>query len=84
MMHSAKKNADKLMEWLYFGGSQTLSAYQIGDDLNWAEKVDPAHWKFNSQCNPYYEHGNYIFVHAGLNANMHLKEQNESRKVTLL
>jgi serine/threonine protein phosphatase 1 len=77
MMKEARISSERLKNWLYFGGSETLTSYGIGDDLNWADNVDPAHWEFISKCKPYFEYGNYIFVHAGLTANVPLHKQDE-------
>ena len=75
MMDSARDNAESAMEWLYFGGTQTLDSYHIGDVSNWANRIDPAHWAFIDACLPYFELDDFIFVHAGLEAGKQLEEQ---------
>lgn len=77
MMKSARLSQERLSEWLYFGGANTLDSYKIGDDINWANKVNPSHWKFIDACKPYVEIGNYIFVHAGLERHKTLATQNK-------
>ncbi|WP_196890130.1 metallophosphoesterase family protein [Aureivirga sp. CE67] len=77
MMKTAKIASDKLAEWLYFGGEETLDSYNIKDDLNWAKKIDSTHWDFIDNCLPYLEIGKYIFVHAGLESDIDLEEQNK-------
>ena len=76
MMNSATTLREKLLEWLQFGGAETLDSYNIGDDLDWPEKIDATHWDFIDTCLPYLEIGNFIFVHAGLEVDIPLEEQN--------
>ena len=33
MMTTAKASSERLMEWLHFGGANTLDSYNIGDDI---------------------------------------------------
>ena len=77
MMEKAKMSREWLIEWLYIGGTQTLDSYQIGDEPDWAKKVDRSHWDFLASCKPYLEKEPYIFVHAGLEAGKALEEQND-------
>lgn len=77
MMSTARSSNERLSEWLYFGGSQTLDSYKIGDDSDWVEKIDNSHWKFIESCKSYLEIGNFIFVHAGLEIGKELEEQNK-------
>ncbi len=77
MMKAAKLSSDRLKEWLYFGGKQTLDSYKIGNELNWFNKVNTAHWDFIDSCLDYLEIGNFIFVHAGLEKNKDLDKQNK-------
>ena len=39
--------------------------------------MDQSHWKFIDSCLDYLEIGNFIFVHAGLEKNKDLEEQNK-------
>jgi len=77
MMLTAKISNERLTEWLYFGGSQTLDSYKIGDDPNWMDKIDISHWEFINSCESYIEMNNFIFVHAGLEIGKTLEEQNK-------
>ncbi len=77
MMTTAKSSPERLVEWLHFGGSSTLDSYKIGDDQNWMNKIDKTHWDFIDSCLHYLEIGEFIFVHAGLERNMDLEEQNK-------
>lgn len=77
MMLAAKKSHERLAEWLYFGGSQTLASYKTKGDSNWVNKINKTHWEFIESCESYYEIGNFIFVHAGLEVGKTLKDQNK-------
>ncbi len=77
MMLTARLSNERLIEWLYFGGSQTLDSYKIGDESNWVNKIDESHWQFIASCESYFEINNFVFVHAGLEFGKSLKEQNK-------
>lgn len=77
MMKTAKTSPERLTEWLFFGGSQTLDSYNIGDDPKWMDKIDKKHWDFIDSCKRYHEINDYIFVHAGLEAGKKLEDQNK-------
>lgn len=77
MMQTSKNNKERLREWLYFGGAETLDSYKISDDPKWVQKVDKSHWNFMDNCKHYLEIGDYIFVHAGLEKGKKLKNQNK-------
>ena len=77
MMDAARASSDRLLEWLQFGGANTLDSYGIGDEPNWAEKIDQTHWDFIGSCRHYLEIGTFVFVHAGLEAGKRLEEQNK-------
>lgn len=77
MMLNAKTGYRGLTEWLRFGGAQTLDSYGIGDDPDWESKISAIHWAFLENSKPYYEMGDYIFVHAGLESGIALADQSE-------
>lgn len=77
MMQTAKAYPERIVEWLHFGGVNTLDSYKIGDDPKWMDKVGQAHWNFIDSCLPYKEIGDFIFVHAGLEKDKTLEEQNK-------
>ena len=78
MMLAAREAPDQLSYWLFFGGAETLDSYGIGDQPDWIEHIPLAHWKFMEEALPYYQEGEYIFVHAGLEAGKPLEEQNHN------
>ncbi len=70
--------------WLYWGGEQTLESY--GVDLGlisnltalqeaFADALPPEHFEFLMDLRLRYETGQYIFVHAGLNPDETLDDQ---------
>ena len=78
MMTAAKNSPEKNIKWLQnYGGNYTLDSYKIGDNPNWANEIDKPHWEFIDSCLPYLEIGKFIFVHAGLEPNKKLHEQNK-------
>lgn len=77
MMKTAKSSPEKLLDWLRFGGANTLDSYGIGDDPDWMNKVEKDHWDFIDSCLPYLEIGEFIFVHAGLEKYVDLNQQDE-------
>lgn len=76
MMMTARIDQDRLREWMFFGGSEVLDSYGIGDSADWADQIDKEHWHFLEDTLPYYEKDNYIFVHGGLETGRPLEEQN--------
>ena len=78
MMTAAKSSPQKYAEWVQnYGGFHTLYSYKMADNLNWMNHVDKKYWDFIDSCLPYLEIEEFIFVHAGLESNKHLDEQNE-------
>lgn len=78
MMTTAKSSPDIFAEWLqYYGGATTLKSYAISDHKNWSDKINKTHWDFIDSCLHYFEIEDFIFVHAGLEKNKRLDEQNE-------
>ncbi|OBX19667.1 MULTISPECIES: metallophosphoesterase family protein [Bizionia] len=78
MMTRAKSSPEIFEYWLEdYGGSLTLNSYKIGDNQNWMNQIDKTHWNFIDSCLPYLEIGEFIFVHAGLEKNKSLEEQDE-------
>ena len=76
MMESARTNADEYSRWTWFGGIQTLQSYGLAKESPWwVEKVPDLHWYFLDNALPHYELGQYIFVHAGLQAGISVAMQ---------
>lgn len=78
MMLKARESLEKLLEWRKFGGAETLVSYQVQDFKDWANNIGESHWEFLENCLDYLIIDDFIFVHAGLNPNKNLEDQNES------
>ena len=74
-MLRSRNNPRLFANWMFSGGKETLASYGTGDEPNWQEKVPETHWNFLESCQPYFEMGNIIFVHAGLESGVPLAEQ---------
>lgn len=61
--------------WLFNGGKTTLLSYGIKKYNISSDLFPPEHIEFFKSLLPYYEMGNYIFVHAGLKPNIPLGKQ---------
>jgi serine/threonine protein phosphatase 1 len=59
------------------GGLATLDSYSNGESQDVTNLIPMTHLDFFSNLSIYYETDHYIFVHAGLKANVPLEEQNE-------
>ncbi len=77
MMKSAISNQDERRNWLYFGGSETLSSYGIRDDINWPQRIPKDHWKFIDNCKLYLQLDKFLFVHAGFEPGKAPDDQNK-------
>lgn len=75
MMMDARKNRSELDFWLRFGGAEVLDSYYIVDQRDWSDWIDDEHWNFVETGLPYYEQGDYIFVHGGLTPGIPLQHQ---------
>lgn len=60
-------------QWLAVGGNTTVASY--GGSL---ENVPPAHWRFLENTLPFYETETHIFVHAGAEYQIPMREQHPS------
>lgn len=59
-------------DWWYNGGKQTLSSYQCESFRLFPDD----HQEWYKNLLPYYQHGRFVFVHAGLDPSLILEEQN--------
>ncbi|CAG5079323.1 metallophosphoesterase [Parvicella tangerina] len=77
MMKAASSSSKHFIEWLQFGGNETLQSYGIDNKSDWVQNIKTSHWDFIDSCLPFYEVDDYIFVHAGLEKNKELGKQNK-------
>lgn len=70
MMRDALSGRGLYNPWLEMGGQAALDSY--GND---PRNIPPSHIRFLVSCSPYWETDREIFVHAGLEPNVSLKNQ---------
>lgn len=75
MMEAARNSTEHYRQWAWFGGTETLDSYNIGDDPDWVFSVPEAHWQLLGKALPYYAQGNRLFVHAGFEPGKPLTRQ---------
>ncbi len=64
--------------WFDFGGRETLASYGSDGSSGWIDKVPREHWEFIEQrCVDYHETASHIFVHAGLDPDVPLADQEQ-------
>ena len=76
MLENYLSGADRLT-FLYNGGEATLNSYMKNAGQVEANPIPAQHLEFFDNLRLYYETEGYIFVHAGLKANIALDEQDE-------
>lgn len=76
LMLKSRKGRVTFKDWVQQGGDKTLESYHI-KDKNWQEEIPDEHWRFLEDSVAYYEWGNNLFVHAGLEARKSLKKQSK-------
>lgn len=76
MMLTARLGSDRLEDWEFCGGSETLRSYKLKPGKGWHEKIPKEHWDFLEATEPFHQIDKYIFVHAGLESGVPLINQN--------
>ncbi len=77
MMMKSRKDYDSFNSWQGYGGFNTLTSYSSDFQFkNWDQLIPKSHWDFLEKTKPYYETDTHIFVHASLEDNKDLEEQN--------
>jgi serine/threonine protein phosphatase 1 len=77
MMLDSRESTSQLSSWLIFGGAETLDSYGTGGDSIWQEKIGQEHWGFLEQTKAWHQIDDLIFVHAGFEPGVALREQDE-------
>jgi serine/threonine protein phosphatase 1 len=73
MLHARQEDFDF---WFDFGGRETLASYGSDGSSGWISKVPREHWEFiEERCVDYYETDRHIYVHAGLDPEVLLPDQ---------
>ncbi|MCM8542050.1 MAG: serine/threonine protein phosphatase [Lentisphaeraceae bacterium] len=78
MMLSSRNDDDCFNQWMGYGGFDTVASYESDFNFkNWANQIPDSHWDFLENTIPYFENEKYIFVHASIDANKDMKEQED-------
>jgi serine/threonine protein phosphatase 1 len=89
LMQAFKASPDAFEAWRSVGGTETLMSYGVARGVPndraavtrlWREfllKLPPAHDEFLDSLWPFYQAGDYFFVHAGLRPGVALEAQSE-------
>ncbi len=76
IMMEARKGQNRIVEWMHTGGHATLASYAPPGGHGALPDVPPRHWDFiENVCVDWYETDTHIFVHAGLDPELPLAEQ---------
>lgn len=81
MLQAAREDDEFLPMWLGHGGREALQSYapdKEADELS-LEVIPERHWEFvDTECLPYHETKNHIFVHAGVLPDVPLPQQDDA------
>lgn len=76
MMLGARNDDAKFRYWKLVGGDATVASYAGGTSAGSYIPVPPDHWQFlETSCLDYFETETHVFVHAGLDTNKLLADQ---------
>jgi serine/threonine protein phosphatase 1 len=78
MMENSLISEQERYFWLYNGGEATMRSFDLQPPLLSKEDIPQTYWDFFQSCEPYYEADNHILVHAGLEPETDLKDQEEN------
>lgn len=73
MMENARHSEQERYFWLMNGGEATLNSFRVTDPNH----IDSSYWNFIESCSRYHETDNHILVHAGLEAETALEDQED-------
>lgn len=75
MMLGARGDVANADGWRCCGGQETVRSYGSNFDEIWEAAIPQSHWQFVEGTARYFETGDHIFVHAGLDPNLDLAQQ---------
>ena len=78
MMLDSRTDSTKFRMWRRYGGDTALASYNVEESPFWKESIPDFHWEFLLSTLPYFETESHIFVHANLNPQRPLNDQNGS------
>ncbi|MBT8044666.1 MAG: serine/threonine protein phosphatase [Verrucomicrobiae bacterium] len=77
MMENARHSEQELYFWLMNGGEATLNSFHVANPNRLGKEVSQRYWHFIAACDRFYETSNQIIVHAGLDAETDLEDQDD-------
>jgi serine/threonine protein phosphatase 1 len=77
MILDARYNFEKSVFWLSYGGKEAAQSYGANPKALWQSQIPTAHWKFFEETRRFFETDETIFVHAGLNPELDMKDQSD-------
>ncbi len=78
MMENSLLSEQERYFWLYNGGEATMRSFELQPPILEKEDIPQTYWNFFKSCQPYYETQNHILVHAGLEPETNLEDQEEN------
>lgn len=75
MILEAREDPLKANLWRSYGGDEMLASYSVGYKDDWLAGIPDAHWNFLEHTRPYFETDRVIFVHACLDPELDMEEQ---------
>jgi serine/threonine protein phosphatase 1 len=79
MILDARYNFEKSVFWLSYGGKEAVQSYGANPKALWQIKIPTTHWKFFGETRRYFETEGTIFVHAGVNPDLEMKDQSDDK-----
>jgi serine/threonine protein phosphatase 1 len=73
MMEKARHTEQERYFWLLNGGEATLDSFRVAN----LDHIEPSYWSFINSCERFYETGNHIIAHGGLEPETDLEEQSD-------
>ncbi len=78
MMCAARHDRFQIFPWTAVGGAETIESYLRDSKASGFDAVPDSHWDFlENRCLPYHETETHIFVHAGVDPDLPMEEQEE-------
>jgi serine/threonine protein phosphatase 1 len=78
MMEAARYSDQELYFWLANGGEETMSSFGLSNPEMIAVEIPAVYWDFIASCERFYETDSHILVHAGLDPDTELEDQDDN------
>lgn len=77
LLEIAHRTDSNLSYWLQSGGQATMESYARTFGIDSVGSIPSSHWRFYKRLLPYYETESHIFVHAAIDPEKPLPDQEE-------